>query len=308
MVRKWAFFHRHEVPCRFSRLRIDWVFAALFVVLSCATLAGLDWPLQNPKPSAHFGTAASGGFTTAIGLDAQGSLVRSADDGELSFVHDGRDFHINSLPSTIGTWVAVEHARGMIGLYSQLAPDSAAYYLKKLKKGSILGSTGASGWRKGEGLDFALYDRTAGRWVNPLLLMPSIEDKTAPVIRSAYLLRGGKAWALGETKSLPQGQYTIIVDAVDPVASGSGAAAPYYIRLIVDGVKAAELSLDTAEVKQGSLRLSSTGPRGFPELYAGDGKIILASKLFPRGRSVIQILVRDFAGNERQASWAINLE
>jgi hypothetical protein len=129
-------------------------------------------------------------------------------------------------------------------------------------------------------------------------------------VRSVSLLRDGKSYPLGETKSLPQGQYGLAVDVVDLVDASwaPGPSAPYYVRLVVDGAKAAELQFDVIQEKEGKLRLSSISPKSYDECRLPDGKTLFASRLFARGRSVVQVLVRDYAGNERQASWSINLE
>ena len=183
-------------------------------------------------------------------------------------------------------------------------------YLKAVEKGNILGKAGASGMSRGTGLSFALYDRGARRWVNPFLLLPPRADKTAPVIRGARLIRDGKSYALGETKILPQGEYSIAVDVSDPLEAPwtAGPSAPYFLRLVVDGAKVAELSFDVIASRDGISMVGADGPRGFEGCYLEDGRIILASRLFARGRTVIQVLARDYAGNERQASWALLVE
>jgi hypothetical protein len=282
--------------------------ALVFAAAVLSIVAALDWPLAKPQPAALFGTSAYGGFVTGVELSSDADLVKAADDGELAFVFDGNN--ASRIPSAIGSYMAVEHQRGIVGVYAELTEGSASSYLKKVNKGNILGTAGASGWTKGSGLSFKLFDRAAGRWVNPLLLMPPLDDKAQPLIRSAALMRDGKLYPLGETKSLPQGQYTVVVDAVDSLqASWTAAApAPYFLRVVVDGAKAGELSFDVAEQKGGKLMIGSQSPRSFNDCYLPDGKIILASRVFARGKSVIQILVRDYAGNERQASWALILE
>lgn len=277
--------------------------------LSLATLLqALEWPTTPAKPAYLFGSSLAGGFSTGMGLASEGGLVTASDEGEIAFVQD--QAYQSRIPSTLGSYIAVEHARGLVGVYAQLAPGTASSYLTKVARGAILGTAGASGWTGGQGLAFSLYDRAAQRWVNPLLLLPALADKAAPAIRSAALVLGAKSHPLGETKVLPQGKYSVAVDASDLLeASWAGmASAPYFIRLVVDGTKAMELSFDVAGEKEGFLSLASDKPRPYREAYLPDGKIILATRLFAAGRSVIQVLVRDYAGNERQATWSISFE
>jgi len=288
------------------------------LLLACAALAALasgasalDWPLADPKPAATFGTAAKGRFVSGILLASEGGLVRAAGDGELVYAFDGSSpTAVSALPSTLGSFAVVEHERGMAGLYAGLAPGSVSSYLTKTKAGSILGTAGASGWAEGQGLLFAVYDRGAERWVNPLLLLPALKDKTQPLIRSAALARGGKSYALGETRSVPQGEYAIAVDVADPLDApwSAGSPAPYYLRLLVDGAKIAELEYDVMEGRSGRLVLFPQAPKSRADYLLPDGRALVAERFFRRGRSVIEVLVRDYAGNERGASWSIAVE
>jgi len=278
-------------------------------VFAASILSAMGWPLDAPIPAATFGTLNSGHFLTAVELASDGGLVRSADEGELVFAYDSAAAS-PSLPSTIGSYVVVEHPRGMAGVYAELARGSASSYLEKVKPGALLGTAGASGMAAGPGLLFGLFDRKAERWVNPFLLLPPLGDTTPPVIRSALLANAGSSYALGEVKSLPQGVYTVAADLSDSLASSrsDGSPAPYYVRLMIDGAKVAEFTSDVAAVKDGSLRLSSQSPKTSLEYARPDGKVILASRLFARGRSIIEILVRDYAGNERRSSWTVTVE
>ena len=281
---------------------------ALGMAVLAAALCAFEWPLEGGKPSLYFGSADEGRFATSMTFTSEDGLVKASDDGELAFVYDSGI--ASGLPSTIGSYMVVEHPRGIAAVYAGMAPGSSSAYLRSVKKGSILGRAGASGLSKGPSLGFALYDRAASRWVNPLLLLPPLADKTPPVIRNAVLVKDGKRFPLGETKSVLQGQYSVAVDVADPLdAPGSaGASAPYYLRLLIDGAKVTELSFDVVTARDGKFLVGADGPRGFEGCYAEDGRIVLASRFFSRGRTVIQVLARDYAGNERQASWALLVE
>jgi hypothetical protein len=273
-------------------------------------LCALEWPLTGARPGSLFGSSVSGNFATSMAFVAEGDLVTAVDDGELAFVLDEGSDAASRIPSTIGSYVILEHPRGIAAVYGELAAGSASSYLSKVRKGSILGKAGASGMAKGQGLAFSLLDRGAGRWINPLLLLPPLPDKSPPVIRSAVLLRDGKTWTLGETRSLPQGMYSFAVDVQDPLDASwtPGPSAPYFLRLVVDGVKVAELSFDVAAAPKGRLLVGSGNQLSHDDCYLPDGKTLLATRLFPRGRTVLQVLARDYAGNERQVSWTLNVE
>ncbi len=292
-----------------ARLALRGRAAALLACAAGAALAALDWPLSSPSLAATFGTAAPGGLVTGLALASAGGLVRAVEGGEILFCSDGPGGR-SPLPSALGSFVIVEHARQVAGVYSHLAPGSASDYLRKVRPGDILGAAGASGWTEGEGLLFQAFDRKEGRWVNPLLLLPPLGDDKPPVIRSLSLLRAGKSYPLGETRSLGQGVYGIALEASDPSAAPwtAGPLAPYSIRLVIDGALAARCVFDVARASGGELVFFSEGPRAAAALRGGEGRYVLAERLLARGKVVFEVQVEDAAGNRRSASWSVLVE
>ncbi len=279
---------------------------ATFVALSAFAM---DWPLAPPRLAATFGTYAKGRVITGIALAGDDGFVRAAEDGELSFSLDEGE-HAGLLPAPLGSFVVVEHQKGMAAVYSHLAPGSLTTYLRKPKAGDILGRPGTTGWIEGPGAVFEVYDRRAGSWVNPLLLLPPQADDKAPVIRSLALSRADKVYVLGETASVPQGTYRISVDVADPADSPwtAGPLAPYGLRLSIDGVEAAKSVFDVAKGSGGELMLFALAPVAAGELRTKDGRYELAERLFTRGRASLEVRVEDVAGNRRSATWTIAVE
>lgn len=79
------------------------VAAAVFVLLG-ASAAALDWPLSPPRVAATFGTYAKGRVVAGIALSSEDGIVRSAEDGELSFsLEDGAN--ASGLPTPLGSYI-----------------------------------------------------------------------------------------------------------------------------------------------------------------------------------------------------------
>jgi hypothetical protein len=289
------------------RRTASWFLLALLVHVG--VLAALEWPLAPTRIAATFGTPARGRFVMGVAIAAEDELVRSMDSGDLAFsFEEGR--HPSGLPSALGSFAIVEHARGLAAVYSHLAPGSLSTYLNTVKTGTILGKTGSSGWVEGMGTLFQIFDRREGRWVNPLVLMPPVDDTKAPFIRSLALVRNGKSYVLGDVPSVQQGSYTIAADIVDPADAtwSSGPPAPYSIRLSVDGAELARYVFDVAEGRDGRLRLFFRSPKSYGEFRSRDGRYILAERLLHRGKTLIEVSAEDSAGNRRSASWSVVVE
>jgi hypothetical protein len=285
--------------------------AAIIAVLAIAGAAtfAMDWPLSPPKLAATFGTFAKGRVVAGIALSGDDGLVRSADDGEVSFSLEERAFP-GSLPTPLGSFVVIEHQGGMATLYSHLAPGSLSTSMRKPKDGEIIGRPGASGWIEGSGVVFQVYDRRAGSWVNPLLVLPPLADDKPPVIRSLALTRADKVYVLGVAASVPQGMYKVSVDVADSANSSwtVGPLAPYGIRISIDGVEAAKDVFDAAKGLNGELMLFSLSPVAAGELRTKEGRYSLTEHFFTRGRAAIEVRVEDAASSKRTASWTVIVE
>jgi hypothetical protein len=279
---------------------------AAYLTLAAASAFALDWPLSPPRLAATFGTFAKGRLVSGIALAAEDGQVRAAEDGELSFVVD-ESSRRGTLPMPLGSFVVIEHQRGMAGLYSHLAPGSLTPGLKTPKQGEVLGKPGASGWIEGPGILFQVFDRRSSSWVNPLLILPPLADDKPPVIRSLALSHADKAYILGQTASLPQATYKISVDVADPADAPwtVAALAPYGIRLSIDGTEVAKEVFDVIKGEGGELLLFSLPSS---KLRTAEGRYTLAERLFTRGRTSLEVRVEDVAGNQRSASWTIAVE
>jgi murein DD-endopeptidase MepM/ murein hydrolase activator NlpD len=289
------------------RPRVAAVAASAFALLGGPAFA-FDWPLAPPRIAATFGTYAKGRVVAGIALSGEDDLVRSAEDGEPSFsLEEGAN--PSGLPTPLGSFIVVEHQKGLAAVYSHLAPATLSTDTK-FKSGDVLGKSGRSGWIEGPGILFQVFDRRSGSWVNPLLVLPQLAVDKPPVIRSLTLSHADKVYVLGETASFPQGTYAVSVDVLDPADSAwtPGPLAPYGIRLSVDGDEVANLAFDVAKGKGGRLMLSSVSPTAADELKTKDGRYNLAVRLFPRGRTTIEVRVEDAAGNKRSASWSALVE
>ena len=283
------------------------------VVLACvnggAALAALEWPLAQSGIAATFGTQAQGRIVTGLALAAEGGLVRAAGDGELVFAAE-EGVGPSGLPSALGTFMVVEHERGMAAVYAHLSPGTAADRAREIRSGDPLGATGASGWAEGPGMLLQVYDRQESRWVNPLLLMPSRADQKPPVIRSLTLMRGGESFVLGEARVVRQGTYLVALTAADaPEAAWiAGPLAPFSMRLTIDGTVAAKGTFDVARAEGGEVAFFSESPRPASGLRGPGGGYVLVERLFTRGKVLFEANVEDASGNRRSASWSVVVE
>ena len=281
----------------------------LFSLLAVATslsLQALDWPAGS-NVSLEFGGPNVGAPLQGLVLSGSDMDVRAADAGELSFERSARDGHTR-LPSAMGDTLVLEGRDGIASVYSYL-PAMADPGATALVAGALIAKSGSAGLLDGPGFMFGLYDRKSDRWVNPRVFLPKREDERAPLIRRVSLVSGGRTWILGDQKSIPQGSYAIVVETAEQETGGAAPVPgpPWYLRVLSNGEKVAELKTEIATVKDGRLSFYPEVDNG-ADFVAPDGSVRLPPRQFARGKVSIEVLVRDFAGNERSMGWTLLVE
>ncbi|HOZ72427.1 MAG TPA: M23 family metallopeptidase [Spirochaetales bacterium] len=284
-------------------LRAVRVVAAGAVVLAAAIVSSFafDWPADSGRYRFSFGSPRDG-FKRGLEFGSSGGIVRAADDGELTFAASGRSLP-GGYPLIGGSMVVVSHASQISTIYAGLEPGSVSSYLRNVRKGDIIGRIEPVGGL-GRGAAFYAYDAKERRYINPLILMPSLSDDKPPVIRSAILVSDGKETALAASKVVKQGSYLLLVDAFDPSPTGEQAA-PYEVRVMLDGSERDRVLYDAAWAEGGRSTLFSGARLGEHEYLASDGRMRFGPYVLARGRVVISVVVGDFAGNKREQTYSI---
>jgi len=274
--------------------------------LSCP-LASMEWPDARAKIRNNFGWNDDGTPTLGLTFAAEGS-VRAADSGEILFSRRQYD-PVSALPSPLGSWTALDHGEGLISVYGRFQDTEYHPDAFIVEKGALLGSSGASGTARERGFYFSLFDRRERRWINPVMIINQEPDAKPPLIRSVTLLAGdGTRINPAQTRSLRQGSYRILVDSVDAVDQTDSLIAPYRILCYLNGLEEGALYLETLTAQDGVLKVLRAQSTPAAQVYRTDRTLDIGEGRFRRGRTVMEVLSRDAAGNERSVTYTFNVE
>jgi len=273
------------------------------VAALAATAAAFEWPADAGKFRFGFG-AFRNGFLRGAEFGVAEGLVRSADDGELTFVATGPSLP-GGYPIFGGTLLVVSHASDMITIYEGLQRGPSSSYLKNVKAGDILGRSTAV--PNGRGVSFYTYDARARRFINPLILLPRIVDDKPPAIRSAMLSLEGQELVIDQARPVRQGAYYLLLDAFDTTPSGA-AGAPFEVRVLLDGSERARVVYDAAWAVGGASLLF--GATGLVEdsFQAPDGRLRFGPFNLSSGRVILTIIASDYAGNKREQTYSVSVQ
>jgi hypothetical protein len=285
--------------------------AALVLIASASFfIFAAGWPVREGTLTANFGL--NDGSVPLLGNDiaASGSVFPSG-VGELIFAHDPEN-PASRFPSPLGSWMALDHGDNMVGIYSRYEDRRDAPVPSILEPGTVLASAGSTGWAREDGLHFGFFDRSERRWVNPAIIISgSVSgdgDTVPPVIRQVELRNvAGTSINPALVQRLPQGLYTIYVDAFDTLLQGGAELAPNRITCSVNGEETGVLSFETLVSREGERMAYRNGLVSTSRVYDDNG-FGLGEIHLTRGQATVVVEVRDIADNARTLSFRLTVD
>lgn len=271
------------------------------LVLACsmaATVCAWEWPTESASLVSTFGQSNDGAYLRGIIVQGEFEEVYPVAEGVVVLVRKN-----DRTRSALGSVVLVEHTNGMRSLYGNLSPGIEVSPGQAVDRSSPIGVMGDSGRTHGPALFLGMYDTTSGSWVNPMLLLPGLEDRRRPSIRRVLLQSRDSLRELSNGAPYEPGTYSLIIecsDVIDPPAT----VAPYSVAVFVDGVQVFAVKHDRIVLNGDATLLP--GPVGGHDRYRTDtGEYIVPEIELPPGRSRIEVIARDFRGLEGSVSWEI---
>lgn len=280
--------------------------AALLTFLAAVQLASLEWPSSLMNATSVFGQKTDSTVQRGIVL-SKTEEVRAAGDGEVLFVME-ESSNLSGFPGTLGNAVLVAHEDSLISVYGNLDDLLRVAESIQVESGAIIGAAKKNPGENEGDCFFQVYDTDRKNLLNPQMLLPSIPDSKAPVIRnaSAVSIANGQAYPLGTLKTLKQGKYRIIAEIFDTVNSGNAELGIFRASVLVNGAETASVPFELFKEKEGKLSVGTDIDGSV--LYTDDARLNLGEIRISRGRADITIVARDIAGNERSVQFGLTVE
>lgn len=145
-------------------------------------ISSWDWPLDTPDISKSFLSFHDGEYTTGVLLTSRTSTeVRASEAGTVVFAaehvtqpHRGRPTHV------LGGMIIIEHHNRFRTLYSGIRPEIRAG--RTVARGEPIARIDKQRGRNG--MYLAVLDGQQQSFLNPLLLLPRLQDRLRPTVTS----------------------------------------------------------------------------------------------------------------------------
>ena len=286
--------------------RLAALLCGLFV---CSAIWGYEWPLSGQGIVASFAERRGDHFFAGVSLTGDDDQVAPIDHGETVFVWDG-GARRPAIPSGLGAYVVLEHDRGIRSVYGHLAFGSLDDGVTMVEQGGTVGRVGSSGFSTGNQLYLQIMDMELRQIVNPLLLLPPPADSQGPAIEEPRLLRQGREQPLGPLTTIDSGRVDVVARIYDVSEHYRfrNPIAPYHVAVLINGEETFNLRYDSLREEDGRFFLSGDQETALSQLYFGQWDIRLGSLNLMPGEYRMEILARDFAGNEATRSFTVRVQ
>jgi hypothetical protein len=164
--------------------------------------------------------------------------------------------------------------------------------------GTAIGRESDSGAALGPSLGLYVFDMETESYLNPLSVLPALQDKQPPVISRVLIRREGGMTELVPGATTPPGAVDVLVETYDlrEDLSFRWRLAPYEAILAVNGKQTAFVTFES--LRAGSANALEVGGRPAASVYAGPWLLALGRIQLQLGETHLQVFVRDLAGNE----------
>ena len=283
----------------------------LFCILAAAVffteLSALEWPADTQNFLRLFGQRI-GKNTFEEGLTFEdAATVRAADDGILLIAID-KKYGSGAFPSTLGNALIFLHDDGLQTIYGNLENTAVFRNRVTTESTAVIGRTGNSGWGYSNALIFQVSDNQKKVYINPLLLLPSVNDKIAPQIQNIMVVNEQHTvFQINGQKNVRQGSYELYADITDTTVQGGRSFSPFRITIFVNGANIRTIPFETILQKDEASYLGNTA---FTDrlLYQRKDALYLGNIILTRGKSDILITARDITGNEKSERFTIQVD
>ena len=270
----------------------------LIFIYAPVLLYSYSWPVDNVDLTATFCENRGDHLHTGVDIGGGEQQVSPIAAGKVIFRYIEGDY--SSIPTGLGNFVVVEHAGRIRSVYCHLRAGTVKEDPDVVDTDDILGVSGNSGSSYGSHLHLAVIDVESASFLNPLSVLPIIEDNHPPVVKKVFFLRNGRMGMeeLQSGRTLPPAQVEILAEVYDVREKKNflWKTAPYRITVNVSGQETSRSSFDALRVQEGILMLSHAD-KSFQDLYHSAWVYRLGSIELTVGDIHLQVIASDYYGN-----------
>lgn len=284
-------------------------FSLLIYFFLFANLFCFEWPVSEVTENSfnsYFGQLRGDKISTSLVFNSP-SEVKSSDNGRILMIFTNSDDDDSDFfPSTLGNAIIISHNDELLSVYGNLEKKSITINEKSetfIKKGTILGKTGNSGWQTEQSnLEFQIIDTKNSSAINPKILMTRLENENKYYLSDISLVnKNGENFSLNTKKTFSSGLYKIYQKKNEILT-------PSKTSIIYNGVIADVISYDTINQENGKNYVKGSKKKYITEdIYPQKNKFLLGEILLTPGKITLGLSVTDSLGENKFLTYNITV-
>ncbi len=262
-----------------------------FFILAVLKIFSFQWPSDPQALDKTFAQPYSGGIFYGLEFNSPRE-VKPFDQGKVLYRYSPDPF--SPLAIRDSSLLIIEHDNGFQSLYQGLPSQDIDHLSSELYSYEIISQDTDIG-RYG----FFIRDARLGRLVNPLLLLPGLNDGIPPELYRLTLMDSdGLEFPVMNEMSIPAGVYQVYARVLDRLGKSSvPEVLPFSLSLYNLGTLLAQRRMDT--LVQSEQRLSLQDGVPLENLFNSLGDLYLGQITLNSGSASFELVMEDFFGNEK---------
>ena len=287
------------------------LFLVLGIFIMVLGLVGFQWPVESKQLTATFGGNRFRAFFPGIEIsnsnDTSGE-VQAVAPGEIVY-YDRGDSGFSTLPSGLGSFLVVRHDGGLQSVYAHLEEESIDVEQFAVDTTSRIGKIGDTGFAYGKSLFFSLFDQELNQLINPLLILPPVEDAKPPLIKNVMLKMENKEVLLESPEDLSAGRGELVATIYDQSEQIEyySPMAPFAVALYINGEEKMGVEFEGLQEKEGVVTLLSEPKLTYSDYYISEWTISFGTIDINPGTTSIELIARDIYENESSSTYTLTV-
>lgn len=274
------------------------------MIIAALCTASFRWPVDNGRITSTFGESRGDHFHDGVDMISSENKVFPIDDGTLIFFWDKSVFPLENHPGA-GNYKILRHGGDLYSLYMHLQDGGRP--IKAYTQKDILGFYADTGHSYGKHLHFTVLNRKTKASLNPLSLMPKVDDAKAPEILNLYMKIGPQYVRIRDKSAIRLTKhYPVLLEIQDAIAGGERLGL-HKLTVQLNGKGVLDVVFSTIDLGRRGLTASK---RDFNRIYDEKGYYKVEGITYHEGENALNVSAYDFAGNkaEREFSFTVDLD
>ncbi len=282
------------------------LFLSIYLILTIGSIFSYQWPSNKDFLKSFFGTSLGSSVQDGVKFFSNEQAIYPLSDGEIIYYQDDFSFGENGFHGDDGNVMVLTHVGEFKSVYRNFTAIENFDNFKSVNETEMLGIAN----KNYDDFIFSIYDDKIEAYINPQQLLPFLEDKRNPVISSVYLENQDIRIKISRNKVLPSGESRLYIDCWDVVKISNKLKKfiPFSIYVFIDGFERYNTSFSSIKELDGELYLGGDSEVSVKDLLSGEGLIYGGDVFLTRGRSLVEVVVRDIDGNEASKSYPVLVE